>query len=300
MSRIRIARHTSLPVCLALLLALLLPALAQAHGEKQRPEKTGILLAFFGTSVPEAEAALQSLENKVKAAYPKCEVRRAYSSNIIRAKLAESGQRLDSPAKALATMMEDGVTKVAVLTTLVIPGEEYSGLARTVAAFDGMPKGFDAIALSEPLMSSPKDMPEVAAAFMKTVPAERKPTQAVVFMGHGTHHPGNIYYPGLQYYLSKLDPNTYVGTVEGTPSLDDVAAELKKHAMKSAYLIPLMAVAGDHAQNDMAGDEPDSWKSILTAQGVTCIPVLRGMAGQDPIAAIYLKRLAETLNHLEK
>ncbi len=178
MSRIRIARRTPLPACLLLILALLLPSLAQAHGEKQRPEKNGILLAFFGTSVPEAEAALQSLENKVKAAYPKCEVRRAYSSNIIRKKLAEAGTRVDSPVTALARMMDDGFTTVAVLTSLVIPGEEYSGLARTVAAFDGMPKGFDAIALSEPLMSSPDDMPEVAAAFLKTVPADRKSAQA--------------------------------------------------------------------------------------------------------------------------
>ncbi len=145
MSRIRIARRTPLPACLLLILALLLPSLAQAHGEKQRPEKTGILLAFFGTSVPEAEAALQSLENKVTAAYPKYEVRRAYSSNIIRKKLAEAGTRVDSPVTALARMMDGRLHHVAVLTSLSSPARNirpgpHRGRLRRHA------KGFDAIA----------------------------------------------------------------------------------------------------------------------------------------------------------
>jgi len=299
MSLIPVPRPKRHAAWFAILFLLLLPSLALAHGDKERPEKNGILLAFFGTSVPEAEAALKSLETKVKAAYPKYDVRRAYSSNIIRNKLAESGQKVDSPVTALANMMDDGFTTVAVLTTLFIPGEEYNGLARTVAAFDGLPKGFDKIGLSEPLMSDPAEMPAVAAAFLKTLPAERKPGDAVVFMGHGTHHPGNIFYPGLQFYFSKLDPAVFVGTVEGTPSLDDVVAELKKRSIKKVFLAPLMAVAGDHAQNDMAGDEPDSWKSILAKDGVASIPVLKGMAGQDPVADIYLKHLAQTLDHLK-
>ncbi len=299
MSRIPVPRPKRHAAWFAILFLLLLPALALAHGDKERPGKNGILLAFFGTSVPEAEAALKSLEAMVKAAYPTYDVRRAYSSNIIRNKLAESGQKVDSPVTALAKMMDDGFTTVAVLTTLFIPGEEYHGLARTVAAFDGLPKGFDKIALSYPLMSDPADMPEVAAAFLKTLPAERKPGEAVLFMGHGTHHPGNIFYPGLQFYFSRLDPAVFVGTVEGTPSLDDVVAELKKRSIKKVYLAPLMAVAGDHAQNDMAGDEPDSWKSVLAKDGIASIPVLNGMAGQDPVADIYLKRLAQTLDHLK-
>jgi len=299
MSRVPLPRPKRRAACAALLFLLLLPSLALAHGDGERPEKTGILLAFFGTSVPDAEAALKSLETKVKAAYPKYDVRRAYSSNIIRTKLAESGQTVDSPVTALAKMMDDGFTKVAVLTTLFIPGEEYHGLARTVAAFDGLPKGFDKIALSLPLMSDPADMPATAAAFLKTLPAERKPGDAVVFMGHGTHHPGNIFYPGLQFYFSKIDPAVFVGTVEGTPSLDDVVAELKKRAIKKVYLAPLMAVAGDHAQNDMAGDEPDSWKSVLAKNGIASIPVLKGLAGQEPVADVYLKHLTQTLDQLK-
>lgn len=299
MSLCPVSRALARRILPALLCLLLLPALALAHGDGPRPEKTGILLAFFGTSVPDAETALKNLEAKVRAAHPGIEARRAYSSNIIRNKLAESGQQVDSPVTALAKMMDDGFTKVAVLTTLFIPGEEYHGLARTVAAFDGLPKGFDKIALSQPLMSDPADMPATAAAFLKTLPAERKPGDAVVFMGHGTHHPGNIFYPGLQYYLSRLDPNTFVGTVEGTPSLDDIVAELKKRAIKKVYLAPLMAVAGDHAQNDMAGDEADSWKSVLAKNGIASIPVLKGMAGQEPVADVYLKHLTQTLDQLK-
>lgn len=299
MSRIPVSGPNRRAAWFALLFLLLLPSLALAHGEAGRPQKNGILLAFFGTSVPEGEAALKTLEAKVTAAYPAYEVRRAYSSNIIRKKLAESGQHVDSTVTALARMMDDGFTHVAVLTSLFIPGEEYHGLARTVAAFDGLPKGFDAIALSQPLLSDPAGMPDVAAAFLKSVPAERKPGEAVVFMGHGTHHPGNIFYPGLQYYLAHLDPNTFVGTVEGTPGLDDIVAELKKRSIKKVCLIPLMAVAGDHAQNDMAGDEPDSWKSQLTKVGIEAVPVMKGLAEFDSIVDMWIEHLKVAMAHLK-
>jgi sirohydrochlorin cobaltochelatase len=117
-------------------------------------------------------------------------------------------------------------------------------------------------------------------------------------MGHGTHHPANFYYAGLQYALSRLDPLVLVGTVEGTPSLEDVRQTLKEHTVSKAYLLPFMAVAGDHAINDMAGGEKDSWMSVLSGDGLTCVPLLRGTAENPAFVTIWLDHLQAALERL--
>lgn len=271
------------------------PALA---GHSDRPTKKGILLVAFGTTVPEATAALEHLDAQVKARFPGLPVHWAYSSRIVRDKLASTGVIKDSPATALAKMMDEGFTHVAVQSLHTIPGEEFHGLQKTVSAFTGMPKGMDQIEVGMPLLASHEDMQACAEAIMATLPRERKAGEAVVLMGHGTHHPGNIYYPALQYYLNRLDPLILVGTVEGAPSLDDVRAELKKRKVRTVYLCPLMSVAGDHAMNDMAGDEDDSWKSVLTKDGLACVPVLRGTAASTAFTDIWIDHLQHAVERL--
>jgi len=149
------------------------------------------------------------------------------------------------------------------------------------------------------MMATPADMHAVVEAIAASIPKERRADEPVVLMGHGTHHPDNIYYPGLQWYLSKKAPLVYVGTVEGEPSLDDVLAELAPLKAKTLWLMPLMSVAGDHARNDMAGDEPDSWKSVLSAKGYTVNAVLKGTAEYDVFAGIWLDHLQAALEGLK-
>lgn len=287
-------------VC-GLVLAILLMFLgAQAfagHGA-ERPTKKGILLVAFGTTVPEARAALDNIDTKAKARFPGLEVRWAYSSRIVRQKLAGQGLQFDSPAMALASMMDDGFTHVAVQSLQTIPGEEFHGLQKTVEAFSGLPKGMENVTLGLPLLAEPADVEACAKAVMANLPPDRKKNEAVILMGHGTHHPANIYYPGLQYSLGRLDPLVLVGTVEGAPSLDDVRAALKAHKVRKAWLQPFMAVSGDHAVNDMAGDGEDSWKSVLAADGVTCVPVLRGTAEIPAFVDIWLDHLQAAVERL--
>jgi len=95
----------------------------------------------------------------------------------------------------------------------------------------------------------------------------------------------------MAYYLQRRDPNIFVGTVEGAPTIKDIKAALLAKKIKKVYLMPFMSVAGDHARNDMAGDEKDSWKSILTLAGITCVPILKGMASYDDIADIWVDHL---------
>ena len=287
-------------VCgLVLVISLLfLGAQAFAGHGGDRPTKKGILLVAFGTTVPEARDALDNIEARARARFPGLEVRWAYSSRIVRQKLAGEGLHFDSPAMALARMMDDGFTHVAVQSLQTIPGEEFHGLQKTVAAFSGLPKGMNKVTLGLPLLADPADVEACAKAVMASLPPDRKKNEAVILMGHGTHHPANIYYPGLQYSLGRLDPLVLVGTVEGTPSLDDVRTALKARKVKKAWLQPLMAVSGDHAMNDMAGEEDDSWKSVLTADGVTCVPVLRGTADIPAFVDIWLDHLQAAVERL--
>lgn len=290
-----------MPSCVRGLLTFLLlcvftqPVIA---GEQKKNAKTGILLVAFGTTVPEAKVSMDHIDAMAKSRFPGIDIRWAYSSRIVREKLATQGTLIDSPAQALARMMDDGFTRVAVQSLHTIPGEEFHSLRKTVASFEGMPKGMTRIELGEPLLSRSDDMERAAAALLSSIPSGRDKKDAVIFMGHGTHHPANIYYPGMQYYLSRLDPLALVGTVEGSPSLDDVLLALGKHKPKRVFLMPFMSVAGDHAHNDMAGDEDDSWKSILTGKGYTCIPVIRGTAENQAFVDIWLDHLAAALERL--
>jgi sirohydrochlorin cobaltochelatase len=102
----------------------------------------------------------------------------------------------------------------------------------------------------------------------------------------------------MLYHFQQKDPNIFVGTVEGTPSIDDAKAFLLENRFKTAYLIPFMSVAGDHARNDMAGPEADSWKSILTKAGIQCKTVLKGSAEYDDIVAVWVDHLDTAFNHL--
>lgn len=268
---------------------------AGGHGDKAA-KKVGILLVAFGSSEKSAQVSFDNIDKKTKARYPDIPVRWAFTSNIIREKLAKQGTMLDSPEVALAKMLDEKFTHVAVLSLHTIAGEEYHDLRRTVGAFN-MIGGFQRVILGYPLLSTQEDMERVVDAIMTTLPKERKKSDAVVLMGHGTHHPSNAFYAALMFQLQLEDPNIFVGTVENYPDINLIKELLLKKRIKKAYLIPFMSVAGDHAKNDMAGDEDDSWKSILTKTGIECVPVLKGSAEYDSFVDVWVDHLSGPLSH---
>ncbi len=283
-------------VPLVLVLLVLPKSLIYAQGEKG-PMKKGILLVAFGSTVPEAQVSFENIDRSVKKAFPGVEVYWAYTSRIIIAKMAKEGKHLATPVEALARMMGEKFTHVAVQALHVIPGEEFHGLVQNVRRFEGMSKGIEQVSVGYPLLATSEDLQRVAEAMIKIIPPERKKKDAVVFMGHGTHHPADVYYAALNYHLQKMDLNIFVGTVEGWPEIDDVIEDLKKGGLKKAYLMPLMSVAGDHARNDMVGPEEDSWKSILEKQGINCEPVLKGLAEYEEFVDIWLDHLKTAFSH---
>ena len=284
-------------VIFAVLLSLALNAtvVAGGHGHKH-PKKIGILLVTFGSSEESAQVSFTNIDKKVKSAYPGIPVRWAYTSSIIRDKLAKQGKMLDSPEVALAKMRDEKFTHVAALSLHTIGGSEYHDLRRSIGAFKAM-GGFQRLVLGYPLLATQKDMERTVDAILSIIPKSRKKSEAVVLMGHGTHHPSNAFYAALMFQLQLKDPNIFVGTVEGYPEIDVIKAMLAKKKIKKAYLMPFMSVAGDHAKNDMAGDEGDSWKSILTQAGIKCETVMKGTAEYDVFIDIWVDHLKGPMAH---
>ncbi|MBN1930198.1 MAG: sirohydrochlorin cobaltochelatase [Desulfobacterales bacterium] len=256
--------------------------------------KKGILLVAFGSRIPAAQSAYQNIDQKVKTTFPQIPVRWAYTSAIIRRKLAEGGIQIDSVEIALAKMMDEGFTHLAVQSLQTVSGKEYHDLVRIVRAFELMPHGFQ-ITVGYPLLSSSLDMTRVAAALIRHIPQERKNEEAVVFMGHGGSHPSNAVYTALMYHLQQKDPNIFVGCVESSPTIENIKQILLDRKIKTAYLIPFMSVAGHHALKDLAGNDENSWKSILTACGIKSVAVLKGTAEYDDMVDIWVDHLKDAI-----
>ncbi|MEN6441042.1 MAG: sirohydrochlorin cobaltochelatase [Syntrophobacter sp.] len=284
----------------AAILVLMVTASAVAGHGDSRPPKQAILLAAFGTTVPEAQKAFEQVEASVKKAFPGVELRWAYTSSIVRAKLAQQGKVVQSPESALAKLMDDGYTHVAILSLHTIPGEEFHMLNQNARLFAQMTGGFEKVLLARPLLASHQDMELAAKVVLRNIPADRKPEDAIVLMGHGTEkHPSDAIYLAMYHTLQELDQNCYIATVDGYPSLEDVLPKLREKKIKKVYVVPFMAVAGDHARNDMAGDKPGSWTSVLKKNGFVCEAVLKGTAEYPEMVDIWIDHLRPMMEHMK-
>jgi sirohydrochlorin cobaltochelatase len=261
-------------------------------------EKRGILLVTFGTSYPEARKAFDNIDTRVKAQWPGVEVRWAYTSGFIRAKLHKKGIEIDSPAKALAIMSEEGFTQVAVQSLHIFPGAEFHDLVNTVKALTGIPGGIEQTTIGRPLISRHEDLEQMAGFVHAQFSGQLNDKKALLLMGHGTSHGSNIYYPGFQYYLDLFPEHIEMGTVEGFPSLDNAIARLKQEHIREVVLTPFMSVAGDHAQNDMAGEDDKSWKSVLKREGFSVDVVMKGLAEYDKVVDLWISHLKDAYNEL--
>lgn len=264
--------------------------------------KTGILLAAFGSSNPQAHQTLWRFDAKVREAFPGVPVRWAFTSGVIRRKLADRGKKTDSVHKALEKMRFERFERVAVQSLHVIPGREFSELATQAEAFRASrvqhEGGFAQIMVGAPLLASPGDVLRAAEAVQRHIPEERRPEEAVVLMGHGTWHEGDAMYQKLSNEVRKRDPGVHIGTMDGAGSVQSIADALVAEDASRAWLLPLLAVAGAHALHDMAGDHPQSWKSIIETRGIPCTPVMTSAAEYDGFADIWMDHLREVMARL--
>lgn len=281
-----------------LLTALLLCCLFQARVDAAPRE--GILLVAFGTTVPEARAALTALDRDFRAAFPQAPVEWAYTSQIIRKKLAEQGQPVGSIGQGLETLARKGVRVVRVQSLHVLAGEEFSALERAVLLDVKAHAGrFDAVYFGRPLLDSRQDARDVIRAVLDSAASQRRPGEALVLMGHGQEHGrADVALEGVRAMFAEEDPLVVMGTVEGSRDFAAVCADLKKCGAGTLWLQPFMVVAGDHARNDLAGSEEDSWASRLRHAGYTVKSRLLGLGDIAGVRAVFVRHARESRDDL--
>lgn len=279
----------SLLVVMMLLIGAVIPGLA-----KEAPKKT-ILVVSFGTSYNETRAlTLDAIEEAVAKRYPDWDVRRAYTAQTIIDILEKrDGLKIDNVIEAMERLVSDGVKELVIQPTLVMPGYEYDDIVNEVTSY--LDK-FEKAAIGKPLIYYNEDYDAVVDALVSAIPEIGKEDTAVVLMGHGSHHFANATYAALDYILhAKGYENVFVGTVEGVPTIDQVIANVTAFGAKKVIQYPFMIVAGDHANNDMAGDEEDSWTTLFTKAGFEVENRLVGLAQNEAIVEMILTHLEATI-----
>jgi len=257
------------------------------HSSNQ--EKTAIILVTFGTSVKKAQVAFDNIKNIAEKRFPKDKIVWAYTSVIIRKKLAKQGVFLDSPEEAINKLEKAGYNRIILQSLHTISGYEYEEITKLKSKYKN-------IVVGAPLLSSYKDLTNVLKAVLETVPDSRKSDEAIILIGHGSHHPAGLAYIAAAGELHKIDKNTFICCVESHPTFEEVISECTKNKIKKAYLIPFMSVAGNHAYNDIAGDGEDSLNTLLKKEGISSITIFKGTAENDLIVNIWLDHLEQALN----
>ena len=278
-----------------------------------------LLVVSFGTSFNDSRVAdIKGIEDALQAAYPDWSVRRAFTAQIIINHIqARDGEKIDNMTQALDRAVANGVKNLVVQPTHLMHGAEYDEMCEAIEAYKDQ---FESVSIAEPMLGEVgsdatvinADKEAVAKAItaaavseagFESLEAAKDAGTAFVFMGHGTAHVAKVTYSQMQTQMQQLGyENVFIGTVEGEP--EETACEAVIEAVKAAgytnvVLRPLMVVAGDHANNDMAGSEEDSWKTMFEAAGFTVDCQIHGLGEIADVQALYVahtKAVIDSLN----
>ena len=281
-----------------------------------------LLVVSFGTSFNDSRAEdIKGIEDALAEAFPDWSVRRAFTAQIIINHVqARDDEKIDNMQQALDRAVANGVKNLVVQPTHLMHGAEYDEM---VEAIDAYKDKFESVAIAEPMLGEVgddatvinDDKAAVAQAITDeavkeagydSMEAAAEDGTAFVFMGHGTSHTANVTYDQMQTQMEKLEfTNAFIGTVEGEPedtACDEVINKVKDAGFKKVILRPLMVVAGDHANNDMAGDDDDSWKSMFEASGdfdeIDC--QIEGLGRIDAVEQLYVAHTQAAIDSIAK
>ena len=258
-----------------------------------------LLVVSFGTSFNDSRRlTIGAIEGSLAESFPDWSVRRGFTSQIIIDHvLSRDGVAIDNVSEALNRAADNGVKTLVVQPTHLMDGFEYNDLVDELAGFAD---AFEAIAVGEPLLSSEEDFAAVAEAIAQATAEYDDGETAICFMGHGTEAESNGVYAKMQQVLSEAGyDNYFIGTVEAEPSVEDLLAAVQAGDYKRVVLRPLMIVAGDHANNDMAGDEEDSWKSVFESAGYEVECVLSGLGELEAIRDLFVQHAQAAMDSLK-
>ena len=271
------------------------PRNADGIGEKE------LLVVSFGTSYNDSRRlTIGAIEKQLEEAFPDYSVRRAFTSQIIIDHVqSRDNVKIDNVKEALDRAVANNVKTLVVQPThLMMDGIEYTDLVNEVANYAD---AFEHLEISAPLLTEDADFDAVAAAITEATAQYDDGETAICFMGHGTEAESNKVYAKMQALLTdKGFANYYVGTVEATPSLEDLLALVKQGSYKKVVLEPLMVVAGDHANNDMAGDEEGSWKTEFEKAGFETECMLKGLGENEAIRNIYVEHARQAIEKVSE
>lgn len=255
--------------------------------------KKAIVVVSFGTSYPDTlKKCIENIEQKITDRYLDYRVVRAFTSRMIVKKISErDGIQIPNTQQALSMLIEEGYEEIIVQPLHVIPGFEYEKVKRAVAVASHNKSV--AIRLGTPLLNHHQDYLDVIDALLKQLPSEKE-RHGVLLMGHGTHHHANACYVMLERLIRERRKDVWIANVEGYPELTDIMDEVKKNC-DSVTVTPFMLVAGDHARNDMAGDDEDSFKSLLESTGIQVKCMLVGLGENEAVGDIFVNKIKALL-----
>lgn len=252
--------------------------------------KKGILAVSFGTSHNDTrKITIDAIEKEMQDAFPAYSLYRAWTSKMIIKKVnSRDGIHICTVKEAMEQMLQDGITDVLVQPTHVINGIENDLMKEDALAFQ---EQFHSISFGDPLLTSEQDNLAVIDAITSEFKHLNK-DEVLVLMGHGTTHYANAIYAALDYtFKDKGYDNIFLGTVEAYPTMESLLKMVHTYQPKKVVLAPFMIVAGDHAKNDMASNEPDSWYSQFKAEGYDVEPVLKGLGEYPGIRKLFIEHL---------
>ena len=256
--------------------------------------KKAMLVVSFGTSYADTrEKTLDATQDIFEEKFASYDVYRAFTAQTI-IDILEERDNIDvfNVREALDELKKENYGTVVVQSLHVMNGAEYDDMMAIVSEYE---KDFASIKVGKALLTSHEDYEKTILALADNFP-ERSEGEAIVFMGHGTHHEANAVYAALEYaFEADGYDNVFVGTVEGFPTFDNVLNKLKKNDIKKVTLMPLMIVAGDHAENDMGGDEDDAWKTMLKKEGYEVEIYMHGMGESQGIRDIFISHAEEVI-----
>lgn len=259
-----------------------------------------LLVVSFGTSYNDSRRlTIGSIENALEKAFPDYSVRRGFTSQIIIDHVKKRDNvEIDNVKAALDRAVDNGVKNLIIQPTHLMNGLEYTDVENEVA---GYADSFDKVVIGKPLLTSDDDFKAVMDAVVNATKQYDDGETAICLMGHGTEADSNGVYEKIQKVFTDAGKSNYfVGTVEATPSVDDVLAKVKEGNYKKVVLRPLMIVAGDHANNDMAGDEEDSWKLKFEKEGYEVECVLEGLGQIEDIQNLFVEHAKDAEKELKK
>ena len=267
---------------ISLLMVLLCSALCRA-------QDTSLLMVHFGTTYDDTRRnTIDAINEKARKAFPTMTVREAYTSHIVISRLAKRGIRKDTPTEALLKLRSEGVRTVKVQPSYVIDGIEMDRLRKEI---EQVRPFFDSIWVSTPLLYSVEDAGKVCEIMVNRHPADNKQREHVLFIGHGTDGPATALYSQLDYMLrANGHANYHVATIEGYPTQTTALAQIKAMKGRKVTLVPLLFVAGDHANNDISVE----WKEALEKEGLSVDVKLEGLGEVPEIQDLYIKKINPT------